>query len=42
MHIRETATTTEDEDGFLLEMRKDDSGTHEPVALVDPDVTGTT
>ncbi|QOV41290.1 fibronectin type III domain-containing protein [Streptomyces ferrugineus] len=31
-----------DEDGFLLEMRRKDSGWYEPVAVVDPEVTGTT
>ena len=31
-----------DEDGFLLEMRKENSTGYEPVAVVDPDVTATT
>jgi hypothetical protein len=31
-----------DEDGFLLEMRKENSTGYEPVAVVDPDVTVTT
>ncbi|MGI5372940.1 fibronectin type III domain-containing protein [Streptomyces sp. CA-251387] len=30
------------EDGFLLEMRKENSTGYEPVAVVDPDVTATT
>lgn len=41
--IRFTWTdTSSDEDGFLLEMRKEKSTGYEPVAIVDPDVTDTT
>ncbi|GAA4042209.1 fibronectin type III domain-containing protein [Streptomyces shaanxiensis] len=41
--IRFTWTdTSPDEDGFLLEMREENSGRYDPVAVVDPDVTATT
>lgn len=41
--IRFTWTdTSSDEDGFLLEARKENGTRYEPVAVLDPDVTGTT